>query len=303
MTMAVRGLLFVLTLTVKLSLVAAQLQRPACAECIAEYTKGEDAGAYKDIPVPGCDGPCDCSAPASPCFDPKIGTSMKVGSPENQAACCALCTTTKGCVGWVIPSGVDAGTSQDAKPFCWLKHSVTPVDKAPNRAHGKCVSTYSCSANWGFSFLVWFAMCSAVYVGAGSVIGARTSGRAPSLRVHPHHSQWIDAAGLFSDGVAFARAAAQGRTTRATAGGGPYSAVRAHSHDDSGSSQSRQSTHKSKDKRSQNKKDRKEKSSKSGAPSRAPGSPSADISDAAKSVQQAATPAVTATAAGGGGRW
>ena len=190
---------------------AAALQE-VCPECVAEFVMGEDAGAYKDITVPGCGGPCDCSAASSPCFDAKVGAAMKVGSVEHQSACCAMCSQTADCAGWVIASGVSAGTSpQDDKPFCWLKNAMTPVDKAPNRAHGKCVPHYSCAANWGVSFLAAFALCAAAYAGGGSVLGARTSGRAPSLRSHPHHSQWFTVVGLVSDGLAFTRATAQGR--------------------------------------------------------------------------------------------
>ena len=51
-----------------------------------------------------------------------------------------MCSQTAGCAGWVIASGVSAGASgQDDKPFCWLKNAMAPIDKAPNRAHGKCV--------------------------------------------------------------------------------------------------------------------------------------------------------------------
>ena len=89
----------------------APLQQPACEDCIADFVVGEDAGAYKDIQVDGCDGPCECSAVGSPCFDPQVGTAMKTGSVENQAACCALCSMTKDCVGWVIPSGVSISLS------------------------------------------------------------------------------------------------------------------------------------------------------------------------------------------------
>jgi hypothetical protein len=290
------------------SVSVASLQQPACEECIVDYVAGEDAGAYKDVKVDGCDGPCDCSAVGSPCFDPKVGAAMKVGSVEHQAACCTLCTATKDCAGWVIASGVSAGGTQDDKPFCWAKHQMTPIDKSVNRGHGTCAPKYSCSADWGFSFLVSSGLCVALYVGGGSVFGARTSGRAPGLRAHPHHSNWIDAAGLVSDGVAFARAVAQGRPARGTerqrGKGGGYDPVRDHSRNDNTGGGKQRTGEQSKSKRSQNKSARKGKSPKS-APSSASGSSSAGGAEAAENSQPAA-PAVVAVAgtkAGDGGRW
>ena len=287
------------------SVIVAPGLQPACVACIADYVSGEDAGAYKDIAVVGCSGPCDCSAAGSPCFDPTVGAAMKVGSPENQAACCALCAATTGCVGWVIPSGM-AGVSlpADDKPFCWVKHDFSNVDHAPNRAHGKFVPSYSCSAHWGLSFLVWTGMCSALYVGGGSVFGARALGRAPDLRAHPHHALWVDVAGLVSDGVAFARAAAHGRPARETgrkqAVGGSYRPVPDHSRDDgAGGGRKQREAEKSKSKHGHKKGSRKEPSVKSDATSTASGSPSVVDSEAA----QSAVRAVAGTAAGDGGRW
>ena len=301
-----RLLLALATIAGAPSVIVAPGLQPACEACIADYVSGEDAGAYKDITVVGCSGPCDCSAAGSPCFDPRVGAAMKVGSPENQAACCALCAATPGCAGWVIPSGLPGvSLPADDKPFCWVKRDTSNIDHAPNRAHGKCVPSYSCSAHWGLSFLVWAGLCCALYVGGGSVFGARASGRAPNLRAHPHHTQWVDVAGLVSDGVAFARAAAQGRPARETgrqqAGGGGYSAVRDHSRDDgAGSGRKQQEVEKSKSKHGHKKGHRKETRAKSGTPSTSSsGSPSAGDSEAA----QSATPAAAGTAAGDGGRW
>lgn len=286
----------------------AVLKQPACEECILDFVSGEDAGAYKDIKVPRCDGPCDCSAADSACFDPKVGASMKTGSLQHQAACCALCTATADCAGWVIASGVNAGTSQDDKPFCWLKHELAPIDKAANRAHGKCVRSYSCSFNWGITFLVWMGLCCAVYFGGGSVFAARTSGGALNLRAHPHYSHWIDLVGLVSDGVAWSRAAVQGQSALTTGpqrgvGGGRYTHVREHSSDDNTGGQKRRAADKSKNKRNHKKGDKKQKSCKGDAVDSASGSMSEGASEAAESLQSAVATGVAGTAAGGGGRW
>ena len=74
------------TLAAALAALAAlvQLPRPiaalqVCAECIGDWTPGEDAGAYKDIAVPSCQGACHCNKPGSPCWDPAVGASMARG--------------------------------------------------------------------------------------------------------------------------------------------------------------------------------------------------------------------------------
>eukprot|EP01051_Picozoa_sp_SAG22_P026048 SAG22_NODE_8021_length_690_cov_0.961083_1_plen_187_part_00 len=186
---------------------------------------------------------------------------------------------------------------------------MAPIDKAKNRAHGTCAPKYSCSAEWGFSFLVSSGLCFCLYVGGGSVFGARTSGRAPSLRAHPHHSHWVVAAGLVSDGAAFARAVAQGRPARGIerqrAGGGSYGPVRDHSCEDGGVRKQR-AGEKSKVKRSQKGSGRKDKSPKSSASTSTSGSTQAAGPEAAESSQPVAAPAVATVAgtkAGDGGRW
>ena len=101
------------TLAAALAALAAlvQLPRPiaalqVCAECIGDWTPGEDAGAYKDIAVPSCQGACHCNKPGSPCWDPAVGASMAKGSPEHKAACCGLCAQYPAeCDGWAISYG------------------------------------------------------------------------------------------------------------------------------------------------------------------------------------------------------
>ena len=88
-----------------------------CSECVADFVRGEDAGAYKDIKVGGV-SPVDCARAGSACFDPAVGTAMEVGGPAHQAACCALCSATEGCVGYVISSGEDAGSQHDKLAAC-----------------------------------------------------------------------------------------------------------------------------------------------------------------------------------------
>ena len=141
------------------------------------------------------------------------------------------------------------------------------------------------------------------------MFGARTSGRAPSLRAHPHHSHWVDAASLVSDGAAFARAVVQGRSARGMerqrAGGGSYGPVRDHSRE-VGDVHKQRAGEKSKGKRTQKKSDRKEKIPKNTASTGASGSTPASGSEAAESLQPVAAPVVAAVAgtkAGDGGRW
>ena len=51
---------------------------------------------------------------------------------------------------------------------------MAPVDKSPNRAHGRFTPNYSCQSSWGIGFLLTAALIAAAYVGGGSVLGARS---------------------------------------------------------------------------------------------------------------------------------
>lgn len=57
--------------------------------------------------------------------------------------------------------------------------------------------------NWGTTFVVIVGLGAALYVGGGSVIGARAYGGSTSLRAHPHYRRWTEIQGLCADGLAF----------------------------------------------------------------------------------------------------
>jgi hypothetical protein len=180
-----------------------------CQECVADFSEGQDAGAYKDVPG----GPYQCNKPESPCYNPAIGTEQ--GGPAHQQACCALCHAHagEGCVGYVISTGIKGGSgNEDPGAMCWLKKELSPVDPAPNRANAKItVGFVNCPGAWGATFLVTLAVAVGLYVGGGVALGSR-GGEKPSLAAHPHYLGFANAAGLVADGAAFARARVQGRT-------------------------------------------------------------------------------------------
>ena len=59
--------------------------------------------------------------------------------------------------------------------------------------------------NWGLTFVVVFGLGTALYVGGGSMIGARAYAGSASLRAHPHYQRWTEIRGLCADGLSFIR--------------------------------------------------------------------------------------------------
>ena len=291
-----------------------------CAECIDAFTPGIDAGAYKDIKVPGCGGACHCNQPGSPCWDPAVGASMVKGSPEHKAACCGLCAQyPTECKGWAISFG-DGTSTDDLFPSCWVKTSLDPTTPVASRAHGKVRPGFSgCSAAWGVTFIAGLVLGGGAYVGVGVALGARAGRGQLAPSSHPHYPSWVSVAGLVADGVAYSRARAQGRSvSTAKRGGGSYAAVGDASRAGRDSVKHGSSRTESKtsggSSSSSSKKTKKDKRDKSKSPGRAAESQEQqqDHADSARATTSSAAASATdqepagqaaGTAAGGGGRW
>jgi hypothetical protein len=140
----------------------------------------------------------------------------------------------------------------------------------------------------------------------------RTLGKA-GLKAHPHYPSWVSVGGLVSDGVAFARARAQGRSGRTAKGGhgGGYTAVGeidrpGRGGEKSGGGKVEQSAGTSKKEKKEKRETPSDKSErKSASEKRAKGSAGGPV-DAGGPEPAAAVDALAATAghaAGGGGRW
>jgi hypothetical protein len=274
-----------------------------CDQCIGGFQSGEDAGAYKDIKVAGCQGMCDCAVEDSPCFDAAgVGKQMVSGSAPHQAACCALCSATPGCVGWVISTALNNDGSPappGSQCACWLKNQMTPIEAGqPQRGHGTVKRGFgpaSCSAGagWGATVSALILGGGTLYALGGSVYGARVRGARISLAVHPHYEQWLVVAALSADGVTFCqeRLGITGRGQRTPPSSG-------------NNSQRRNTSTKKEAKQPSPKKGKKlrkgEKVSRAGAPVQH----EAQAALLQEPEQQASTPTPSsAAAAGGGGRW
>lgn len=148
---------------------------------------------------------------------------------------------------------------------------------------------------WGDRLIAVFAMMAGIYIGVGTVWGARVSGVSgrAAVRAHPHWRQWEEVAALVEDGVAFAR----GRR-RAGGGVGGEQRERLYVEAPGGDVSPRGSK--------QGKKEKKAKRAKGDGGNEAKKERSSSASPRPAAAEAApAAPAAPATsvASGGGGRW
>jgi hypothetical protein len=165
--------------------------------------------------------------------------------------------------------------------------------------------------NWGVTFLTFFFVAGAIYLGAGVYAGrkvGRGGGGGGSLAAHIHYVRFMEIKGLCEDGVSFARGGGKRRASAAGRGGrGRRSAEGAGETeallDKRAAKASRKEEGKGAKKKTQEKKDRKEKAEKRGADGDGYGTVAAAVPSPAPA--QPAAPAAVAggTAAGDGGRW
>ena len=278
----------------------AGLPARACPQCFDGVVVGVDAGAYKDINHPGCEGgPCDCSKAGSPCFVP----GLKAGSVEHEAACCALCSLTEGCAGWAINTGVVPDVTPD-EGTCWLKHTMEPLNPGqPQRAYGYVRPGSPCASALGSGLAAFIVVGLALYVGGGTLLGAK-SGRGSGLRAHPHYGHWQEVAALVFDGVAFAKGGRQRRGYAGVGGGsgsGPQGREDTRKESSSppssrGGGKAQRSEKGTEGRRGKEEKKAKEKDDRSGGQAEAASAPP----EVAPTTTAAAAPG---TASAGGGRW
>ena len=125
------------------------------------------------------------------------------------AACCGLCSATKGCAAWVISTGQGPTNRDNQVPSCWCKKDTKPVTSNVARAHGVVATGFGpdqCVSKWGAAFLAGVLIGPIVYFGCGVLYGTRSGTRGRhALASHPHHGRWVQLRGMVSDGVAFSR--------------------------------------------------------------------------------------------------
>ena len=66
--------------------------------------------------------------------------------------------------------------------------------------------TYDATSNWGVTFLIVLAVCTAFYVGGGVGFAHKTQGSDVAIHSHPHFAHWTQLRGLVVDGTIFAKA-------------------------------------------------------------------------------------------------